>query len=133
MQTKSILSWSVRIIAAGILLQTLYFKFLGAEESVYIFSSLGIEPWGRIGTGIAELLTSILLLIPKTAHLGAIAAIGLMVGALLSHLLVLGIEVMGDGGTLFILGLTVLICALITLYLHVGDLKQTTNLVFRKA
>jgi uncharacterized membrane protein YphA (DoxX/SURF4 family) len=104
------LTWILRIAAAAILLQTLYFKFTAAPESVYIFSTLGIEPYGRIGFGIAELIASILLLIPRTTLLGAILGIGVMAGAILSHLLFLGIVVQNDGGTLFILALITFIC-----------------------
>src|SRR5712672_4020652 len=78
----NILFWSLRLLAAVIMLQTLFFKFSGAEESVYIFSQLGIEPWGRIGTGIAELIASILILIPRTTPLGALLGLGIMSGAL---------------------------------------------------
>ena len=48
-------SWALRLIVAVILLQTLFFKFSAAKESVYIFSTLGMEPWGRIGSGVFEL------------------------------------------------------------------------------
>jgi uncharacterized membrane protein YphA (DoxX/SURF4 family) len=84
------LSWVLQFAAAGILLQTLFFKFTGAEESVYIFTTLGAEPWGRIGSGIVELIASVLLLVPATASPGAVMALGLMAGAILSHLTVLG-------------------------------------------
>ncbi len=97
----------VRIAVALILVQTLYFKFSGAAESVYIFSTLGIEPVGRIGSGIAELIAAVLLLIPNLVWLGAGLALGVISGAILSHLTVLGIVIMDDGGTLFILALLV--------------------------
>jgi len=122
MKANTLLSWALRLIPAIILLQTLFFKFTGAEESVYIFTQLEMEPWGRIGSGIAELITSMLLLIPRTAYLGALGAIGLMIGAILSHLTVLGIEVKGDGGYLFFLGIVVLLTSLGTLYLQREDL-----------
>jgi hypothetical protein len=102
-------SWALQLIVAGILLQTLFFKFTGAAESVYIFSTLGAEPWGRIGSGIVELIAAVLLLVPRTAVLGALLALGSMAGAILSHLLFLGIEIMGDGGLLFVLAIIVLI------------------------
>src|SRR5437868_1367625 len=70
--------WILRLLAAAIMLQTLFFKFSGAEESIYIFSKLGMEPWGRIGTGVMELIASILILIPRTTGIGAIIGIGLM-------------------------------------------------------
>jgi uncharacterized membrane protein YphA (DoxX/SURF4 family) len=108
--------WIIRIVAAAILLQTLYFKFSAAEESVYIFSTLGIEPYGRIGSGIAELIAAILILIPRTTLIGAIMACGVIMGAIFSHLFVLGIEVKNDGGTLFTLAIITLICCLILIY-----------------
>lgn len=74
--------WILRILAALIMLQTLFFKFSGAEESIYIFSKLGMEPWGRIGTGVLELIASVLILFPKTTAWGALIAIGLMGGAI---------------------------------------------------
>ncbi len=101
------------IVAAVILLQTLYFKFTGASESVYIFNKLGIEPYGRIGTGVLELIISILLLIKRTSLIGAILGIGVISGAILSHLFILGIEVQGDGGLLF--GLAIIVFALLLL------------------
>jgi uncharacterized membrane protein YphA (DoxX/SURF4 family) len=114
----NILKWALKIIAAVILLQTLYFKFTGAPESVYIFTQLGIEPWGRIGSGIVELLASILLFIPRTTWLGAGLALGTMLGAIGSHLTKLGIEVQGDGGQLFILAVVVAFCALGLLWME---------------
>jgi DoxX-like family len=102
-------SWALQLVVAVILLQTLFFKFTGAAESVYIFSTLGIEPWGRIGSGIVELIAAILLLVPATVAVGAALALVVIVGAIVSHLTVLGIEVQGDGGLLFFLALTVFI------------------------
>src|SRR5215204_3118673 len=105
-RTTIILSWALRLLAAAIMLQTLYFKFTAAEESVYIFSTLGIEPWGRIGTGIMELIAAVLILVPRTVVIGAILSIGIMAGAVFSHLFILGISVQHDGGQLFIYALT---------------------------
>ena len=115
---REYIAWILRVIASAILLQTLYFKFTGAPESIYIFSTLGVEPYGRIGTGIAELIVAILIVIPRTTWLGALCGCGVMSGAILSHLFVLGIEVKGDGGFLFGLALTTLICCLGLLYLN---------------
>ena len=102
----------MQLMVAGILLQTLFFKFTGADESVYIFSTVGsfvhvpgVEPWGRLGSGVVELVASLLLLVPRTAALGALVAIGVLGGAIMSHLFILGIDVKGDGGLLFGLGL----------------------------
>jgi uncharacterized membrane protein YphA (DoxX/SURF4 family) len=104
---QGIVSWGLQLLVAGILLQTLFFKFTGAAESVYIFSTLGVEPWGRILSGIVELVAAILLLVPATTTVGAVLALAVMAGAIGSHLTVLGIEIMGDGGLLFALALTV--------------------------
>jgi uncharacterized membrane protein YphA (DoxX/SURF4 family) len=98
-------------IAAFLMLQTLFFKFTASPESVYIFSTLGMEPLGRIGTGVGELIASALLLIPRTTWLGALGAIGLMSGAIFFHFTKLGIEVMNDGGQLFMYACLVLLCA----------------------
>lgn len=128
----NIVSWVLRIIAATILLQTLYFKFTGHPESIAIFSKLGIEPWGRIGTGILELVASILLLLPATVFIGAVLAIGLMTGAILSHLTVIGIESNGDGGELFILAFIVLTVCLAVSFIHRQQGIALFNRVFRK-
>ena len=113
-----LLSWLIRIIVAAILLQTLYFKFSAAPESVYIFQTLGMEPWGRIGSGIAELLAAVLLLIPRTAGIGAALALGVISGAIVAHLTQLGIEVQGDGGQLFMLAVVVAICSAALLWME---------------
>ncbi len=100
-------SWVLQVLAALILLQTLFFKFTGAEESKYIFSTLGVEPWGRYASAVFELIAVILLLHPRRAVLGAVLSLGVISGAIMSHLTKLGIEVQGDGGLLFALALTV--------------------------
>lgn len=128
MQIKNIISWVLRIVAAAILLQTLYFKFTAHPESVELFTKLGVEPWGRIGTGIIELITGILLLIPTTAFIGAFLGTGLMAGAILSHLTVIGVESKGDGGQLFMLAIVVFILCIIIQLLH----KQQGIILFNK-
>ncbi len=122
---QTVVSWLFQLTVAGILLQTLFFKFTGAEESVYIFSTIGqflgvagVEPWGRLGSGVVELVASLLLLVPSAAPIGAILTIGVMAGAILSHVAFLGIEVKGDGGLLFGLALTALIGSAIVLVLR---------------
>jgi len=102
MKISSIIAWICRVAAAIILLQTLFFKFTAAPESVYIFTRVGLEPWGRIGSGIAELIAAILILIPATTCLGAALALAIMLGAIFSHLTVLGIVVMNDGDCSFV-------------------------------
>ncbi len=113
-----LVSWALRIVAAVILLQTLFFKFTGAEESVYIFSTVGAEPWGRYASGAIELVAAVLMLAPGTVIYGALLSVGIAVGAILSHLTVLGIEVKGDGGLLFALASIVLICGVGLLAIH---------------
>ena len=93
---KTVFIWLLRVIAAIILLQTLYFKFTAHPQSVALFTTQDMEPWGRIGTGIAELITAILLLIPRTTLLGAIMGLGLMSGAIFFHLTKLSINFGGD-------------------------------------
>lgn len=106
----------LRLIVAVILLQTLRYKFLAHPDSVYIFSTLGLEPYGRIGIGVMELIASILILIKRTSWAGALLAVGLMAGAIFSHLTQLGIEVKNDGGTLFYMAVGTWILSLIVLW-----------------
>lgn len=112
----------LRICATVLLLQTLFFKFTGAKESVFIFSQLGVEPWGRIATGCLELIAAILLLIPSTIAPGALLTIAIMGGAIASHFLKLGIIVQNDGGLLFVYGCIILLSAVILLFLHMQQL-----------
>jgi uncharacterized membrane protein YphA (DoxX/SURF4 family) len=133
MKLKSTISWALRIIAALILLQTLFFKFTGHPESVELFSKLGVEPWGRIGTGVIELIASILLLIPSTVFIGAFVGVGLMAGAIASHLLVIGIVSKGDGGQLFILAIAVMVCCLVILLLHKKEGIALLNTIIKKS
>jgi len=107
MKVKFTLSLVVRILIALILLQTLYFKFTGAPESRYIFETVGMEPWGRIGSGIAELCAVILLFVPGLTWAGALLALGVISGAIFFHLTKLGIVVQDDGGLLFSLACVV--------------------------
>jgi putative oxidoreductase len=116
------MSWALQLIVAGILLQTLFFKFTGAAESVYIFSTLGAEPWGRIGSGVVELIAALLLLYPATVTLGALLSLGVITGAIVSHLTLLGIEVQGDGGLLFFLALGVFVASAAILFLRRGEI-----------
>ncbi|PSR08956.1 MAG: DoxX family protein [Candidatus Arcticimaribacter sp.] len=113
---KNYLSLALRIIVAVILLQTLRFKFLAHPDSVYIFTQVGMEPWGRIGIGVLELIASILLFLPKKIWMGAGLASGLMAGAVMMHLTMIGIEVKGDGGALFYTAIATLILSLMILW-----------------
>lgn len=112
---KKVFFWVLRLVAAAILLQTLHFKFGGEPESVYIFTKVGMEPYGRIGSGVVELIASILLLIPAVTAFGALLALGTMSGAIFFHLTTLGIDVQGDHGQLFYMGVAVWISCLVLL------------------
>jgi hypothetical protein len=116
--SQAVASWILQLLVAVILFQTLFFKFTAAEESVYIFQTLGLEPWGRIGSGVAELVAVVLLLHPKTAPVGAILTIAVLSGAILSHLTKLGIVVKNDGGLLFILAVVCLVGSISILFIR---------------
>ena len=121
---KKYLPLVLKLIAAFIMLQTLFFKFTGAQESIDLFTKLAGENEAamRIGTGVLELIASILLFVPKKTWLGAILTIGLMGGAIMGHLTKLGIEHNGDSGTLFICAVITLIAGTILLYLNRKDI-----------
>ena len=124
------LSLLARIIAVLILMITLNYKLSGSPESIYIFETMGMEPWGRIGSGVVEIIAAVLLLIPRTIWMGAIVGMVMMVGAIASHLTKLGIEVQGDGGFLFYSAITVFGCCLVALILDrnrmMSFFKRTT-------
>lgn len=133
MKIINIFSWLLRLVVAITLLQTLYFKFTAHPDSVHIFSSLGLEPYGRIIVGIMELITSILILIPNTKIFGMLGSLGIIAGAIFSHLLVLGVNVQGDGGDLFALAILVFISSSVFLWIHREELKAVLNqFIFRK-
>ena len=121
------ITWVLRLLVAAIMLQTLYFKFSGAEESVYIFTKLGMEPYGRIGIGVMELIASVLILYPRTTGIGALLGMGLMSGAIFFHLSKLGLVVMDDGGQLFIYAALVFISCLALVILYRKRLLQLIN------
>lgn len=132
MKIKTIIYWGARIVAAIIMLQTLYFKFTASPESVYIFTEVGMEPWGRIGVGAMELIASALILVTATAWLGAGLALGLMAGAIGMHLTLLGIEVQDDGGQLFLYAVIVLVCSLYILWYDLDKVKVIATRLVRK-
>jgi uncharacterized membrane protein YphA (DoxX/SURF4 family) len=114
--TKTILSWALRLVAAVILLQTLFFKFSGAPESVAIFTELGMEPGGRILIGVIELITAVLLLIPQSAAYGGLLGAGVMTGAILGHITKLGFA--GEMFPLGMLAILVFLCCVVVMFLH---------------
>jgi putative oxidoreductase len=121
-------SWICRAIAAAIMLETLWFKFTGHPESVYIFSKLNMESWWRYGQGVWELIAAVLLLWPKTTWIGALLTLGAMGGAILSHLTVLGISVQDDHGILFGMACVTFLCGLTTLWIHQGSIPNIVRL-----
>jgi uncharacterized membrane protein YphA (DoxX/SURF4 family) len=129
MKTKALLL--LRLIAAAILLQTLFFKFTGAPESKFIFGTLGVEPWGRIFSGAVELVASICLLVPATQIIGALIAISVMAGAILSHLFILGIVIQNDGGLLFSLACGVFFSCLAVVLLQLDKVSLLVSRVKR--
>jgi len=114
---KNSIQLLLRIIIAVILVQTLRYKFTAHPDSVYIFSKVGLEPYGRIAIGILELIAAILILIPKTVWLGALLSLGIITGAIVMHLTKLGIEINGDGGMVFYMAIVVFVLSLIILWI----------------
>jgi hypothetical protein len=129
-KTQAVISWVLQLAVAIILFQTLFFKFTGAEESKYIFSTVGAEPWGRIGSGILELIAVVMLLTPSTVTVGAVLAIAAAGGAILSHLTKLGIVVKDDGGLLFALAIAVFISSAIILLMRRTEIPVIGKALF---
>lgn len=126
-----IFTWTLKIVAALIMLQTLYFKFSAAPQSVHLFTILGMEPWGRIGIGSLELVASILILIPRTTGFGALMGVGLMAGAIFFHITKLGIEFDGDY-VLFIYAVITFVCSGILVVLYKNQLLSLAGNILKK-
>jgi uncharacterized membrane protein YphA (DoxX/SURF4 family) len=127
MKLSSIITWALRILAALIMLQTLYFKFTGHEQSVRLFTELGMEPWGRIGTGVLELVASILILYPRTTGIGALLGLGLMGGAIFFHVTKLGLDFGGDY-VLFMYAVITFVCCAVLLIIYRGQVLRLVRL-----
>ena len=125
---QRVVSWVCQLIAAGIMLETLFYKFTAAPESLYIFRKMGTEPWWRWGQGIWELLASICLLVPRLRWAGGVLTTGAMLAAVLSHLTWLGYSIMGDHGLLFGMALVTLSCGLTVMLLHRHSIPWITPL-----
>jgi putative oxidoreductase len=124
---ERITSWICRIIAASIMIETLFFKFTGAPESVYIFSKMNMEAWWRYGQGIWELAASILLLTPRLGWAGGILTLGAIGAAIVSHLTVLGIEIQGDGGLLFGMAIVTFLCGFVVTFIHRHEIPSISK------
>ena len=131
-KAETAVSWGLQIVVAVILFQTLFFKFSGAEESVYIFSTLGVEPWGRFASGAIELVAVALILYPGTSILGALLSLGVISGALASHA-ILGISVKNDGGLLFLLAVIVFVSSAAVVYLRRTEIPLVGGVLVRSA
>jgi hypothetical protein len=118
-----VVSWTAQFVVAAILAQTLFFKFTYAPETQVIFGPRGGRP-AATAVGLAELLCVVLLLVPRTAALGAALALLVISGALFTHLTALGIQVVdpatgeGDGGLLFGLAVAVALGSALVLALR---------------
>ena len=119
---KKKLLLALRIIIAIILVQTLWFKFSDHPDSVYIFTQVGMESYGRIGIGIMELIASVLILIPRTIWLGSGLVLGIIGGAIIMHLTQLGVEINGDSGKLFYMATITFVLSFIVLFYHRKDI-----------
>jgi len=115
---QRIVSWICALIAAAIMIETLFFKFTGSAESHYIFQKMGTDPFMRWTQGIWELLASICLLTPRWRWMGGILTTGAMGAAILSHLTWLGLSVLGDHGLLFGMAITTFTCGFTILIMH---------------
>lgn len=131
MKHQTIILWIFRLLAAVIMLQTLYFKFTAHPQSVHLFTQLGMEPWGRIGTGVLELIASGLILYPRTTGYGALLGLGLMSGAIFFHLTKLGIKFDGDYGLFTYAVLAFISCAVLVLFYR-KDLRYSREGKFGK-
>jgi hypothetical protein len=125
---QRVVSWICQLIAAGIMIETLFFKFTAAPESVYIFRKMGTEPWWRWGQGIGELLASICLLLPPLRWMGGILTTGAMLAAILSHMTWLGYSILGDHGLLFGMAIVTFICGFTVMLLHRHSIPWITPL-----
>jgi putative oxidoreductase len=132
-KTQTRISWVLQLVAAAIMGQTLFFKFSGAPEPIHIFTTLGVEPFGRWLAGASELVAVVLLLWPAMAGLGALLGLGVMSGALLAHLTTkLGIEVLGDKGLLFYLGALVWISCVVIVLMRKSQLQAQGKALLKR-
>jgi putative oxidoreductase len=113
------LSWLAQLVAAAILGMAGLSKLSSAPDSVALFTRLGVEPWGRYLLGAVELLTALLLLWPKSAVVGGVLGMVLMLGAIATHLFRIGITYGGDP-SLFLMATVVLLASAATITLRRG-------------
>ncbi len=129
-----IIAWVCQLIMVAILAQTLFFKFTFAPETQYIFARIGGRPAATLA-GLAELACVILLLVPQTSVLGALASLAVMAGALLTHVFVIGITwddpvtKTSDNGVLFGLALAVALLGAVVTILRREQLSAWISLV----
>lgn len=121
---SSLVSWIFQLLTTIVLLQNVYFKIAGSAEWIFLFEAIGMEPWGRFISAGLELIAGFLLLIPYGAWLGALFGISTLSTAIFFHLTTLGVEVSGDGGSLFYLAVFVFISCVVILILRRNQMKQ---------
>src|SRR5438046_7027124 len=82
--------WMLQIGAAGMFLMVGFFKLSGDPQMVGLFDAIGLGQWFRYVTGSLEVLGAIMLLVPPLGGLGALLLVGVMLGAVPTHLFVVG-------------------------------------------
>jgi len=122
MSTHHPIVWILRFVAAYILITAAFMKFNGAEIDIKLFSHIGMEPHGRILIGILELAAAIFILIPQSTIYGAFLGLGVMTGAIIGHLTVIGL-----GG--IHMAIIVFVCCLILIYLRRNDSSIFRNML----
>lgn len=127
MKTLSfIVQWTLRLFISFYLIQYSYVKLSGQQSAIELFTTLEMEPWGRITIGILELITVLLILYPRTTVLGGLLGMVSMAAVIYYHLTQLGIAIRGDS-FLFIIA-----CAIFaaSLALVITNRKQLINSIF---
>ncbi len=118
-----LLDMATRVVASAIFAYTAYMKFTAAPAAVYIFQRIGMEPAGRYAVGALEVITIVLMLIPKSAWRGAILGALMMFGAICMHLTIGEFNINGDSGLMFGAAIVVLACCVSILVMHKADLE----------
>ena len=86
----NVLLWILQIGAAGMFLMVGFLKLSGSAQLVGLFEAIGLGQWLRYLTGTLEVVGAILLLIPRTSGLGALLLVGVMAGAVMTHVFIVG-------------------------------------------
>lgn len=122
-----IIDIGTRLIASGILGFSAFLKLTAAPATVFIFQKLGMEPSGRFGVAVLEIIALVLILIPKTAWRGAILGCMMMFGAICMHLAMAQVTILGDHGLMFASAIVVFACCISVLVFHKAELEAELN------